>query len=69
MLLATYQLPGTLWRIIVTKKLFMEESFSYLKYIVHWTVASICSENLMSLGLGIFRIRLFTYLKVKKMKR
>jgi len=48
------------------KKLFMEESFSNLKYIGHWTVISICSEKLMSLGLGTFRIRLFTYLQVKR---
>jgi hypothetical protein len=47
------------------KKLFMEESFSNLKYIGHWTVASLYSEKLMSLGLGTFRIRLFIYLKVK----
>jgi hypothetical protein len=65
-LLATYQLPGILWRIIVAKKLFLEESFSNLKYIGHWTVVSVCSEKLMSMGLGTFRIRLFTYLKVKR---
>jgi len=44
----------------------MEETFSNLKYIGHWTFVSICSEKLMSLGLGTFRIRLFTYLKVKR---
>jgi len=66
MLLATYQLPGILWQIIVAKKIVHEESFSNLKYIGHWTVISICSEKLMSLGLGTFRLRfLFTYLKVK----
>jgi len=35
------------------------------KFKIHWTVVSIYSEKLMSLGLGTFRIRLFIYLKVK----
>jgi hypothetical protein len=43
----------------------MDESFSSLKYIGLWTVVSVCSEKLVSLGLGTFRIRLFTHLKVK----
>jgi hypothetical protein len=33
---------------------------------IHWTVVSVCSEKLMSLGVGTFRIRLFTYLKIKR---